>query len=149
MDLSTPSLFWFVGGIVLFLLEMFVPGFVLFFFGAGACLTALATLLFGLTLNSQILVFIFASLLSLVLLRRYVKTIFIGDSVASGTDSALAEHGARVEVINEIVPPAEGKVKYSGTTWRARATEKIEAGEIVQVIEQDGLIMTVKKLEDA
>lgn len=149
MDLSTPSLFWFVGGIVLFLLEMFVPGFVLFFFGTGACLTALVTLLFDLTLNGQILVFIFASLLSLVLLRRYVKDTFIGDSVASGKDSALAAHGTRVEVIDEIVPPAEGKVKYSGSTWRARATEKIEAGEIVQIIEQDGLIMTVKKLEDA
>lgn len=149
MDLYNPSLLWFIAGIALFLLEMMVPGFILFFFGAGACITSLATLLFGLSLNSQVLVFIIASLLSLAILRRYVKKAFIGKVESSGEDSAFAEKGAQVEVVGEIVPPAEGKVKYSGTTWRAKATERIEVGEIVQVIEQDGLIMTVKKLEDA
>lgn len=31
MELSTPTLLWFLAGIVLFLLEASVPGFVLFF----------------------------------------------------------------------------------------------------------------------
>ncbi len=149
MDLFNPSLYWFVGGIILFFLEMAVPGFVLFFFGVGACLTALATLLFGLSLNGQLLVFIIASLLSLIFLRRYVQKAFIGKTDFSGEDSVLAEHGTQVEVVSDIVPPNEGKVKYSGTTWRARATEKIRTGEIVTIIEQDGLIMTVRKLEDS
>lgn len=149
MELNTPSLLWFLAGIVLFLLELSMPGFVLFFFAAGAWLTAAASWLYPLSLNSQILVFIVASLVSLLVLRRFVKKAFSGRADAAGEDHLLAEPGIRVVVVADIVPPAEGKVKYSGTTWRARANERLEAGEIAEVIDQEGLVMTVKRLEEA
>lgn len=147
MMLNTPSLLWFLAGIVLFLLEMSMPGFVLFFFGAGAWITALASWLLPLSLNGQILVFIVSSLLSLLTLRRFVQSVFAGDTESPGDDSALAAEGERVVVISDIVPPAEGKVKYSGTSWRAVSDAPIHAGEVAEIVSQDGLLMKVRRAD--
>lgn len=147
MGFNTPSLLWFLAGIVLFLLELSVPGFVLFFFAAGAWLTSAVTLMLDLTLNSQILIFIISSVLSLLVLRRFVKKAFAGSKDAAGEDNVFAEAGMKVEVVSDIKPPAEGKVKYSGTNWRAAADVEISAGEIVEVVRQDGLLIMVKKIE--
>lgn len=147
MEFTTPSLIWFLAGIVLFLLEMALPGFILFFFGLGAWLTAAVSWFFPLSLNGQILVFIIASLISLLCLRSFVKSAFFGRAIPGEGDSALATPGAQAVVVAAIVPPAEGKVKYSGTSWRAIADERIEAGEITKIVSQDGLIMKVKRVD--
>jgi len=149
MQVLSPWLIWCLVGLGLLLLELAVPGFVIFFFGIGAFCTALASLLFELSLNGQLLVFIVSSILSLLLLRRFVRQAFTGDTEGSSVDQPLAAKGERVVVEVEIIPPAEGKVRYSGTTWRARASEPIEAGKVVEVVEQDGLVMIVKPLDES
>lgn len=148
MQVLSPWVVWFLVGMGLLLLELAIPGFVLFFFGLGALCTALACLVFELSLNGQLLIFIIFSLLALLGLRRFVKRAFTGDSESLSIDEPLAHKGALVVVETAIVPPAEGKVKYSGTTWRARANEPIEAGKVVEVVEQDGLVMIVKAIDN-
>lgn len=147
MNLPSPEITWFVLGIVLLAFEMALPGFVIFFFGVGALLTAAATLLFPINLNGQLIVFLISSLASLFLLRKYIKRTFFGVTLDSdeAVDSALASRGERAEVVKDIIPPAEGKVKYSGTTWRALSEHQIDKGQIVTIMSQDGLIMHVKK----
>jgi membrane protein implicated in regulation of membrane protease activity len=49
-------------------------------------------------------------------------------------------------VCNTIAPPTEGRIKYSGSTWRATADERIEEGEIIAVIRQKGLVIHVEKV---
>ncbi len=144
MQVLSPWLVWCLVGLGLLLFELAVPGFVIFFFGLGALATGLACLVFEVSLNGQLLIFIIFSLLSLVLLRRFVKRAFTGDSENSFVDEPHAAKGELVTVETGIVPPAEGKIRYSGTTWRARAHEPIEAGRIVEIVEQDGLVMVVK-----
>ena len=150
MQLNTPSLLWFLTGVVLLLLEMSMPVFVLFFFALGAWLTAGAAWLYDISLNTQLMIFIVASLVSLLVLRRFVKKAFGGGKIGDArVDHSLAEPGTKVVVVADIVPPLEGKIKYSGTTWRARAGERIEAGQIAEIVEQDGLLMTVKRSNEA
>ena len=43
--LSRPELMWFILGLILFLLELVIPGFFIFFFGLGAWVTALVCLI--------------------------------------------------------------------------------------------------------
>jgi len=149
MQLTTPSLLWFLAGVVLFLLELSMPSFVLFFFALGAWLTAAAAWLYDISLNSQILIFIVASVVSLVALRRLIKRAFAGGkSGESRQDHAPAEAGTKVVVVADIVPPLEGKIKYSGTTWRAMSREKIEAGEVAEIVEREGLVITVQRVDD-
>ncbi len=145
MEFSSPSLVWFIAGVVLFLMEMAVPGFVVFFFGVGAWITALAAFLFPIGLNAQILLFTISSVLSLLLLRTFVRSAFSGD-VAETEEETMVARGTLVEVVSDILPPAEGKVKFSGTTWRATSATPLRAGELAEVVTQRGLVFTVTEV---
>ncbi len=147
MELTSPGLLWLIIGVVLFLLEMAVPGFVLFFFGLAAWITALGSYLFNWGLNIQLGVFLASSLLCLFGLRNIVKKVFMGDAKEDGADSILASGGEKCMVSKGIYPPAEGQVKFSGTFWRAEAEEAIEEGEMVTIVQQNDLLITVQKIK--
>lgn len=146
MEITYPGLMWLSIGVILFVMEMAVPGFVLFFFGVAAMITALGSYLFEWSVNIQLAVFLGASLISLFGLRSIVKKVLIGDTLDEGEDSILAKGGERCEVTTTIIPPAEGQVKFAGTFWRAQADEAIEAGTVVEVIHQKELLIHVKKV---
>jgi membrane protein implicated in regulation of membrane protease activity len=74
--LSDPAVVWFLIGLGLLLLELILPGLVIIFFGAGAWITALVCVVTDINLNWQILIFLVASLLGLVLVRKYLKRKF-------------------------------------------------------------------------
>ena len=147
MELISPGLLWLIIGVILFLLEMAVPGFVLFFFALAAWITALGSYLFHWEVNTQLGVFLASSLLCIFGLRGIVKKVFMGEAKADGTDSILATGGEKCMVSKAIRPPAEGQVKFSGTFWRAEAEEAIEEGEIVIIVKQDDLLITVRKIK--
>ncbi len=147
MELASPGLLWLIIGVILFFLEMAVPGFILFFFGLAAWITALGSYLFPWSLNTQLAVFLTSSLLCLFGLRGIVKKVFMGDAKEDGADSILATGGEKCMVSKSIRPPAEGQVKFSGTFWRAEAEEDIEEGEMVIIVRQADLLITVKKIK--
>ena len=145
MEITYPGLMWLTIGATFFVLEMAVPGFILFFFGLAAWLTALGCYFFPWSVNTQLAVFLVLSLVCLFSLRGIVKKVFIGDKKDEGDDTILAHGGQKCVVTAGIKPPAEGQVKFAGTFWRAEASEEIEEGEIVEIVEQNNLLVTVKK----
>ncbi len=148
MEMTVPVLVWFVLGVACFLLEMALPGFIIFFFGIGAWVTAFVVLLkVPIGINGQLLLFLTASVVSLFALRGLIRKTFIGDITDDEDKDHLIEPGDTAEVTVAIVPPSEGKVLYSGTQWRASAEQEIAAGELVTIVSQDGLLMHVKKGE--
>src|SRR5665647_1315274 len=74
--LDRPELSWFAFGLILFLLEVVVPGFIIFFFGVGAWITALICVIFNPGTNMQIIIFGISSILSLIALRRVIQKKF-------------------------------------------------------------------------
>lgn len=151
MLLMDPALYWLIIGVMLLFLEMALPGFVLFFFGLAALITALVTWLTPIAIAWQLGLFIVASVLSIVTLRdliqrRFFKTPDVENGEDADEDVVLAVQGDRAVVSVEIAPPAEGRINYSGTSWRATADEKIEDGEIVAVVRQDNLVIHVEKI---
>lgn len=146
MEIAYPGLMWLSIGITFFVLEMAVPGFILFFFGLAAWLTALGCYFFPWGVNTQLAVFLVLSLVCLFGLRGIVKKVFIGDTKDEEPDSILASGGEKCVVTASIQPPSEGQVKFAGTFWRAEASEEIEEGEVVEIVEQNDLLITVKKL---
>jgi inner membrane protein len=145
-----PALYWLIIGVMLFVLELVLPGFVLFFFAAGAMLTALVAWLVPATsIAAQLGLFIVASLGTLLSLRGLIqKRFFAAAPSADGEDIDIqrAVPGDRGVVCNTIAPPAEGRIKYSGSSWRATADERIEEGEIIAVVKQRGLVIHVEKV---
>lgn len=147
MDFTTTSLMWLIMGVMCFLLEMVLPGFIIFFFGVGAWTVAVASWLLPISLNYQLLIFLVSSLLSLFLLRGFIRKTFLGDEV-SEDDNVSVSVGDTAEVTESITPPGEGKISYSGSSWKARSSDPIEKGETVTIISQDGLYMWVRKEVD-
>jgi membrane protein implicated in regulation of membrane protease activity len=149
MGMLHPALLWLVIGTMLFLLEMALPGFVLFFFALGSLITALAAWLFPISIAWQLALFITASLISLFSLRRIILRQLLDPETEDGVkdkDNVLATPGQKGVVSTTITPPAEGRIKYSGSFWRATAVEAIEEGEIISVIRQEGLVIHVEKV---
>ncbi len=146
MELSNPGLIWLIIGVIFFVLEMAVPGFVLFFFGLAAWITALGCYILPWSLNTQLAVFLVSSLVSLFSLRSVAKKVFLGDTKDNEKDSIMANGGEKCVVSAAINPPAEGQVKFAGTFWRAEAEENIEEGVVVEIVEQKNLLITVKRI---
>jgi len=149
MNPPYPILLWFVTGALLFSLELFAPVFVLFFFGVGAWVAAVAVWLFPLELVWQLAIFLVSSLLSLFSLRQTLRGVFRGNrahnAVPNPTMSAAV--GALAEVIEAIKPPLEGQIKFQGSFWRAVSGTAIATGEKVRITGQNGLVMQVEAVQ--
>ena len=142
-----PALLWFLIGAALLLLELGIPGVVLMFFGVGAWITALTTVV-GLTngLTPQVLVFTITSVLLLVVLRKMITKWFVGNEDKAAPEDEYLNH--QVKVIKAIPGGIKaGKVEHKGANWSAVATETCEIGSIVEIIEMDGLTFKVKPIE--
>jgi membrane protein implicated in regulation of membrane protease activity len=150
-ELLRPELIWFLVGLVLLIMEFMLPGLIVFFFGVGAWIVAIVCLLSSYihsSINAQLLLFIISSVLSLLILRRWVKGVFLGHS---GAKQDLREDlkefiGERATVIEDISPKAGGKVEFHGTNWEARADGDIAAGAVVEIIGKDNITLKVREI---
>jgi len=147
-DLLKPELIWFLIGLVLLILEFVMPGLIIAFFGVGACIVAIVCLLVDISLNTQLLIFIVSSVLSLLLLRRWLKGMFIGHIVSKQDLRENIEEfvGQKAVVKEKIIPKAGGKVEFRGTDWAAEADEEIAEGAAVEIIGKDNITLKVKAL---
>ncbi len=148
MPTISPILAWFLLGIAFFVIELALPGFIIFFFGIGAWGTALAGFLMDLSLSSQLGSFLVTSLVTLFLLRKYIQTVFIGTSQEDDPSikaQPVSDTGVETE---DIVPPARGRVKFGGAFWKAEADTVIKSDTVVKIIEQNNLEVKVLPLSE-
>ena len=139
----SPILAWFLTGILFFATELALPGFIIFFFGIGAWCVALLLWFVDLSLAAQLGVFLAGSLVSLLLLRSWLRGIFAGRRLQEDDSATVAPLSVTGTVTRDIVPPAEGQVRYGGSFWRAEADEEIGAGTVVRIVEQKDLLVRV------
>ena len=147
-DFLQPEIIWFLVGLVLLIFEFILPGLIIAFFGVGAWVVALVCLITDIGINTQLIIFIIASVLSLLCLRKWLKGIFLGHT---GSKQNLKENldefvGQRAVVKEKIVPKAGGKVEFHGTNWLAQADEEIAEGVMVEIISKDNITLKVKSL---
>jgi len=146
--LSAGWIWLYIGGFLM-LAELMAPGFVVFFFGLAAATVGLLMLVlpesFHLGLAWQLALFSFFSILYLVTLRRYVKSVFLGDADDAGTLSG--EYVGRLgRVVEQIRPEAPGRVLVGDAEWSAASDRMIDAGIEVKVVAQKNLTLTVVPL---
>src|SRR4030042_4420659 len=130
-----PELIWFLVGLLLLLLEFAMAGLIVFFFGVGACIVAIVCLVTKITLNTQLIIFIVSSILSLLLLRKWIKGVFLGHTTSKQNLPENLEDfvGQRAVVKQKIVPKSGGKVEFHGTHWEAQADQEIPEGTVVEI----------------
>lgn len=141
---SRPEIIWFLIGLVLFLLELVVPGFVIFFFGVGAWITALVCLVANPGTNLQIIIFALTSVLSLVALRRIIQNKFFygsSDDAKKVEDEFTGKEGL---ALIDFGPGMKGKVEFKGTTWTAESEKEIKEGQSVIIKKKDSFNLIVE-----
>ena len=92
----------------------------------------------------QIALFSFFSILYLVTLRRYVKSVFLGDSDES---KATDEYVGRLAKVTETVrPETPGRVMLGDAEWTAVASERLDPGTEVKVVGRKNLTLQVERV---
>lgn len=143
---SRPEVIWFLGGLILFLLELVIPGFFIFFFAVGAWVTALVCLIGNPGTNLQIIIFSITSILSLLALRRIVQKKFLY-SQKNNDDSAAVEDEFTGKVgiaLTSFGPGQTGRIEFKGTTWSGESQSVISEGQSVIIISKENFTLTVK-----
>ena len=141
---SRPELIWFIIGLVLFLLELVFPGFVIFFFGVGAWITALLCLIANPGINLQVVVFAITSVLSLLALRKMIqkKFFYSNNDLSEKVEDEFT--GIEAVAVTDLAPAKQGKVDFKGTTWQAESDSVIRSGQIVIVIKKENFKLFVE-----
>ncbi|MDY0081242.1 MAG: NfeD family protein [Ignavibacteriaceae bacterium] len=142
----SPPVVWFIFGLIVLLLEIILPGFRLAFFGVGAWIVAIVLLFVDISFSLLLIIFLISSILLIIVLRDKFKTIFIGKKKINekGSENMDDFEGLTVVVKEEINPPYSGKVELFGTDWVAKSEEKIEKGQVAEIIKKESTILFVK-----
>jgi inner membrane protein len=140
--LNNAAVIWFIVGFAFFILEFALPGLVMFFFGLGAWITALAVLITRVGFNGQIAIFLASSVIFLLLFRKWMKkNLWSRKNASEIEDEFVGKTGVAVTYIG---PGKYGKVDFKGTVWDAKSEEPIEQGEQVTVTGNESILLIVK-----
>lgn len=144
MDFTTAAWIWLYVGAFLMLAELASPGFVIFFFGLGAATVAgTKWLVPGLSLSWQLALFSIFSVFYLIVLRKWVKNVFLGDTAE--TQKIASEYVGRVgKVVEAIRPEVPGRIMLGDAEWSASSAVEIAPGATVKVVAQDNLTLVVE-----
>jgi len=132
--------------IVLFIGEIFTPGFLLACFGI-ACLFSGLTSFFGMGIKTQIIVFSISTLAVFFGIRPFVLKYFYTSTgkIRTNVDALVGKTG----FVSERIDPStnKGRVIIGGEDWKALSIDEtvIEIGEKIIVVKVDGVKLLVKK----
>ncbi|MEO6838701.1 MAG: NfeD family protein [Ginsengibacter sp.] len=137
------AVIWIIIGFVFFLLEFVLPGLILFFFAVGAWIVAILCLFIDLSINQQLIIFLISSVVSILLLRKWLSKILWKKKHSSELleDEFL---GKTAKAETDISPGKNGKVDFKGTTWQASSEDIVEKGENVIIIGNESILLLVK-----
>ena len=149
MDFLSPVWLWMYAGAFLMLAELASPGspgFVVFFFGLAAATVSVLKYVFpSMPLWGQLAAFSFLSILYLLVLRRFLKRVFVGEKQES--PSVNNEFVGRVGRVVEVVrPDVPGRILLGDAEWSARSDSRIEPGTEVRVVAQENLTLRVEPI---
>lgn len=151
MELSPELLTWifFLGGLLLMLLETVLPGGVAFFLGAGglviAGLRAMGLLMDPIT---AALTWIFLSTALTIALRPFAMRYFGGDVSMKMTDEDAEAMGQRVKVIEAAGEESPGRIRFRGAEWDARTTEgRLPKGAHARILYRENLTWIIEPVD--
>ncbi len=138
---------WLIIALILFIMEIFVPSFVLFNFGIGAVVGSFAAGL-NLSVEWQIVLFSAGTIMSFFLIRPVMMKFAYkrSDGFKTNIDAMV---GREAKVIEEIDHENNrGRISLDGDVWQARSysNEVIPAGSYVEIVQLKSIVLIVKKI---
>ena len=137
-----PGWLWMIGGVLLLIAEIIAPGFFLVFIGAAALATGVFTLLFGMPLAFQLILFTIYTLVAVMIGRKVYANRATDSSDPLLNDRSGRLVGKSVTVI-EAVDEYSGRVRVGDSEWSARGGPG-RPGERVRITGVDGNCLLVE-----
>ena len=135
---------WLILGLALVIAEVIGTEFILLALGVSALLTGLATAVFGLGLNAQLITAAAAAILFTPAFFRFYRRRFkatgakavISEGLYRDSEHVIEEYGGRAGL------------RIQGDFFPARSTEgdPLKPGELVRVLEMNGLTAIVERI---
>ena len=138
---------WLIIALISFIMEIFIPSFVLFNFGIGAVIGSFAAGL-NLSLEWQIALFSGGTMMSFFMVRPAMKR-FAYKRTEGFKTNMEAMVGREATVTEEISNENNrGRVSLDGDVWQARSlsNESIPQGTRVEIVQLNSIILIVTKL---
>ena len=139
------TMFWLIAFVVLLVVEGIIPGLVSIWFASGALLALLLSLVVD-AVWAQILVFLVASLLLLMLTRPLAKKYVNSRITPTNADRIVGSDCVVVEEIDNL--RGTGAVSADGKVWTARMDRvdgKAPKNSIVKVVRIEGVRLIVSQ----
>ncbi|MFV0592274.1 MAG: NfeD family protein [Draconibacterium sp.] len=138
---------WLLAALLFFIMEIFVPSFVLVNFGVGALIGSMVAGMDG-SLEWQIVLFSAATLLSFFLVRPFMRKIAYkrSDDTKTNIDAMIGRFATVSEEISN--ENNRGRVSLDGDNWKARSlgNDVISAGSVVEIVQLNSIVLTVKEI---
>lgn len=138
---------WMVLAAVFAIGEIFTAGFFLLWFGIGAAVAGVLTLL-GLGAAWQLIVFAVLSGVLFAVSRRFAERWTQKQPSGVGADRFIGKTGVVLEEIDNL--KATGRIRVERDEWRAESDtgEVIPPGNVVEVVRVEGTRMVVRILTE-
>lgn len=151
MTLDPELITWifFLGGLLLMLLETVLPGGVAFFLGAGGLVIA-ALRVIGVLIDplTAVLTWIFLSTGLTIALRPLVMRYFGGKVSLKMTDEDAEAMGQTVTVVEKVGEETTGRIRFRGADWDARTLEgRLPKGAEAKLLYRDNLTWIVEPVD--
>ena len=134
--------YWFLLAVVLFVLEMMLPGVSLLWFGLAAVLVGFLALSTDLAWQWQVIAFAIISMMTVFWVRRYSRS-----DVAASDQPDLNERGqqyiGRVVMVAEPIENGRGRVRVGDTVWAAEGPD-LPKGAHAKVMSTRGTVLVVE-----
>ncbi len=133
---------WLIGGVLLGIAEMIVPGVYLMWIGGAAVLTGLVALVLPNGVAAQFAIFTVVTIAAIYLGRR-----FLAANPIASADPLLNDRSARLvgSIVVAVAPvdALQGRVKVGDSVWSARGTSAA-VGDRLRVVGVEGGILIVE-----
>ncbi|HJH30306.1 MAG TPA: nodulation protein NfeD [Methanosarcinaceae archaeon] len=153
-DVNIAAVFLLLVGIALLVLEFQAPGFGVFGIAGMICLIAGSILLVPMSFPNY---YTPADFQRSLMISVAAPTVVIGIVMVFAIYKVMeVRHrkplvgemiGDMAQTIDPLEPGTTGFVRHKGEYWKARADESITEKEKVEIIEKDGVVLVVKRVE--
>lgn len=138
---------WLIFGFVLLILEVFVPGVFVMWWGLAAlCVAGISALCADLEFGWQAILFACLAGVFSLLWWKYQHDKDRKDDRHTELNARDHHLIGKIGVVEEIVESHIIRAKFGDTTWKVQG-ERLSVGDKVEVLGVEGIILQVRKME--
>lgn len=148
MEPETLTWIFFIGGLLLMILETTIPGGVAFCLGVGGLIIS-GLRAIGIVLDpvTSVVAWVFLSTGLTIALRPVARRYFGGATSFKITDEDAEAMGQRVMVIEPVGEDTPGRIRFRGAAWDARTLEgRLPTGSEARLLYRENLTWIVEPI---